>query len=426
MNFSSMTTSQKWGLAFILAGVMFSHEACQNKGGSSLAATPTIAASISCSAPGVLRTETPPQATATGINVTPIYFCTAPGNANIPCVSVTICSPTSPGTCQTVDNVLVDTGSFGLRLFSSVISIGLTQLQDGTGRDIAQCALFGIGSTWGPVQQALVKLGGEAASSIPIQVINSSYATMPTLCSSSGPATSPAESGFNGILGIGPFGHDCGTSCGNPTYYGCNGAGTCTSTAPPVLSKQVINPVYAQSQDNNGVIVALPGVGLPGATSLSGALIMGIGTQANNSATGVTAYAMNSYMNFTTQFNGTSLTESFIDSGTNAFAFPAVPGMNDCGANPGWFCPNTPACYTTTLISSTGTTTGISNFRVDNADGIFSQGVTIVPTVAFGVPSGMSNSFDWGLPFFFGRAVYVGFKGRTATGISITGPYWAY
>jgi hypothetical protein len=63
---------------------------------------------------------------------------------------------------------------------------------------------------------------------------------------------------------------------------------------------------------------------------------------------------------------------------------------------------------------------------VDNADGIFSQGVTIVPTVAFGVPSGMSNSFDWGLPFFFGRAVYVGFKGRTATGISITGPYWAY
>jgi hypothetical protein len=41
-----------------------------------------------------------------------------------------------------------------------------------------------------------------------------------------------------------------------------------------------------------------------------------------------------------------------------------------------------------------------------------------------GADGGLGNSFDWGLPFFFGRSVYVAFAGAvTPKGL---GPYWAW
>nr|WP_249193126.1 DUF3443 family protein [Burkholderia cenocepacia] len=47
-----------------------------------------------------------------------------PWNAqNVLYTSVTICMP-GTSNCQTIDNVLVDTGSFGLRLFNSRAKVG--------------------------------------------------------------------------------------------------------------------------------------------------------------------------------------------------------------------------------------------------------------------------------------------------------------
>jgi hypothetical protein len=41
-----------------------------------------------------------------------------------------------------------------------------------------------------------------------------------------------------------------------------------------------------------------------------------------------------------------------------------------------------------------------------------------------GSPAGLGKSFDWGLPFFFGRTVFVAIAGAaTPAGI---GPFWAF
>src|SRR5512144_1296331 len=84
---------------------------------------------------------------------------TSSGYVNKPCVSVTVCSPNSTTACQTINDILLDTGSSGLRLFKQALSVALTQVTNGTGL-LAECAHFADGSSdWGPVQRADVRLG---------------------------------------------------------------------------------------------------------------------------------------------------------------------------------------------------------------------------------------------------------------------------
>ena len=46
----------------------------------------------------------------------------------------------------------------------------------------------------------------------------------------------------------------------------------------------------------------------------------------------------------------------------------------------------------------------------------------VIPSLAG--PSGDGTSFDWGLPFFFGRSLFIGFEGRSSTLGS--GAYFAF
>jgi len=338
--------------------------------------------------------------------------------ANGAFTSVMVCVP-GTSACQTVGGVLVDTGSSGLRLLSSALAIGLPQQKTAGGDPVVECLPFISTYVWGPVQTADIKLAGEKASSVPIQVINGSDFPTPTACAHFG---APADLGANGILGVGNFAQDCGQGCSQsstPIYWECPASG-CSEIAES-LAQQVQNPVALFSTDNNGVIIELPAVSGPEAT-LSGSLIFGIGTQSNNGLNGATVYPVdpsgNSAGDFITTYNKVAYNQSFIDSGSNALFFPdaSIPTCSDDNA---FYCPRATENLSATNAGYNGTPTGTVDFSVADAD-------TLPNEAVLGQLAGPSSisAFDWGLPFFYGRNVYTAIDGQSTPGGS--GPYWAY
>ncbi len=82
--------------------------------------------------------------------------------------SVTVCAPGSSTNCQTIDNILVDTRSWGLRPISSVLSpaLSLPQQFDASGNPLLECAQFAEGFSWGPVKLVDMQIAGEQAKSL--------------------------------------------------------------------------------------------------------------------------------------------------------------------------------------------------------------------------------------------------------------------
>lgn len=342
------------------------------------------------------------------------------GVINIPTVSVTLCPPGTTSNCQTINNIQVDTGSFGLRVVSSVLNSsllngGLPISTLASGAQLAECATFADGYTWGTVRTATVQIGGETtAGGIPIQIIgDKASSTVPSPgCGSGSAENTVSDLGANGILGIGTSPTDCGATCANAAtaanysnYFACPGGASCARTAVP-LNQQVANPVANFAADNNGVIVQMPPVSNTGASSVTGTLVFGIGTQSNNALAATQTFATDAYGNMNNSvFNGTTV-QAFFDSGSNAYFF----GDNSlalCGSNfAGFYCPASAQTRSITLG-------GLSSTRASVSIGILSASTLFgnSSNYAFNDLAGQiggSSSFDLGLPFFYGRHVYYG------------------
>jgi hypothetical protein len=372
--------------------------------------------------------STPPNVIATtGSNVAPISVNGGP-QGNYPdaaFISVTVCVP-GTSTCQTVDDILVDTGSYGLRILSSALTVALPQQKSADGNPVAECLTFLGSYTWGPVQTADVQIGGEKAGSVPLQVLSDTDFHAPEGCTSSGyPSADTLDTlGANGILGVGLFAQDCGTPClaSYNQYFECPSSGCVNIPGEgEPLDQQVINPVALFATDNNGVIVELPSVPSGGEASVSGSLVFGIGTQSNNALGSAKVYSVPDAA-FTTTFNTQTYSESFIDSGSNALFFPNTTGIAECGSDAsGFYCPAAPVSLS--AINEASGVSGTVDFTIADAQTIFNADDQAGDLG--GAPIGSpTNYFDWGLPFFFGRNVYVAIAGATTTGG--TGPYWAY
>ena len=348
-------------------------------------------------------------------------LCSDNSYPNKPCVSVTVCTPGTT-TCQTINDILLDTGSYGLRIFKQALNVPLPQVTGSSG-SLAECVQFADGSSlWGPVQMASVILGNEPAVQVPIQVVGVPFGTPPLACRNAD--QTPADAGFNGILGVGLFAQDCGTGCtsriNNGIYYACSGA-ICKGTTVAMAS-QVQNPVTLLPQDNNGVIVQLPGVPPGGSPSANGSLVLGIGTQANNAPSAATTYVTDASGEFRTTLNGISY-NSFIDSGSNGLFFspPSASLLPDCTSpNALWFCPPSTLSFSTTNKGATGTTSGTVSFQIGNFISLTGSSNNVFSEIG----GNSTGGFDWGIPFYFGREVYLGVEGKSSSLGS--GPYWAY
>jgi Protein of unknown function (DUF3443) len=361
----------------------------------------------------------------------------ATGQINRPYVTVRVCAPGSQTQCVAVDHVLLDTGSTGLRLVRSVLTAGgvtLAAESDTQGQSVEECMTFGGGQTWGPVAPADITLAGETAAKLPVQVMDDSNAGAPppASCGANGTLINGvAGFGSNGVLGVGVFAQDCGTACVNPTtplaiYYGCTTVGACAAENMP-LAAQVTNPVAMFASDNNGIVVSLPNLqSANGDVSVQGELIFGIATQTDNAfpPTGLTVLGADAQGHFTAAYNGgTTVLPALIDSGTDSFSFDD-PTIAVCASGKyiGYYCPTVApqSLFVINMGVGANNASNTVNFAIADPNSFVANAAAFTD---LGGGSG-STRITWGMPFFYGRKVYLGIDQRVSG--AYTGPFYAY
>jgi hypothetical protein len=356
---------------------------------------------------------------------------TGVNNPNGAYVTAAVCLP-GTATCTTIDHVLVDTGSVGLRVLSSALgSLSLAPQTASDGNPMGECYIAPAGYAWGSVALAQVQVAGEVAASIPVEVIApSNFPAAPAACTSQttgGALNSVAALKAKAILGIGVFVQDCGTACTTAPqsmYFSCPLAGC--SPLPATIAQQVSNPVASFPIDNNGSVIQLPPLVAGGQQTAQGSLIFGIGTQSNNGLAAATIYGVNASGanagTFTSTYNGIAYPGA-VSSGANAnyFLTTAITGFPAC-TTPGYYCPSAQQTLSVTNAGTNGTSGSVS-LAVDNGDTLIQSGKFAFSTLA-GPGGNRTSGFVFGIPFMYGRTVFTALNGATTPGG--TGPYFAY
>ena len=360
--------------------------------------------------------------------------------------SVTICKPGSATLCKTIDHVLVDTGSVGLRLLASEVpaDVQLSAAKDTTGNVLLGCAKFLDGDfAWGPLALADVKLGALVASNTTIQLVgHSDYDPFQGQCSSWGnPIITARDLGAKGILGVGLSKQDCGSACElqgrrsalNGKYFACvNAACSAVKGTTLAIDKQLQHVVARFPTDNNGFAIQMDSVPSGGAATAVGKMIVGLGTRTNNQFPSLQVLATTSqgYLYGTLSSNSPALSGSysstFMDTGSNGIFFDAV-GITSCTPpnDSGFYCPLSDIVFNV-LLGSVGAAQAKGSFTVTNAAAIFQKGNAALPTLGGSLNS--PGLLDLGLPFFYGKTVVIGIEGMPATGVGAskaTGPFYA-
>lgn len=415
----------KTGAMALCAGSLLALVACGGGGGGgSGGALPIAFALPGSTAPA--STSAPAASSQNSMSLTVSRGTDASG-VNLPQVSVRLCAP-GTGNCQTIDNVLIDTGSTGVRIAAGALNASmLSALPQETvsGAPLNACEQFLDGYTWGTMRVADITLGPKSAASQPLQIVGDAAAgTVPTACTDHGTLdaeNTPADLGTNGIIGVAAFLQDCGTACAqqavSATYYACPSGGQCQGTAVPV-AMQSQNVVASFAQDNNGVVLSLPAIAAQGQGTTVGTLYFGVGTQANNAMSGATVLRTNSQtLSVSATYKNASFPDSFLDSGSNFF-FLNDSSITQCPSNgsfAGFYCPADTLSLTASFTAATGAALSQA-FSVASAQSLFTNNPGAVAVNNVAATKSASNAIDFGLPFFYGRLVAVLNEGQSALG----------
>ena len=160
--------------------------------------------------------------------------------------------------------------------------------------------------------------------------------------------------------------------------------------------------------------------------TVTGEVIFGLGTQTDNAlpATGLTVLGADTTTgDFTATYSnttvaGTTVLPALIDSGTDDYAFADTdPNMATCTATPpnnaawvGYYCPIV-APQALSAINTGATSAAVPSVVSSPVQFAIADPNSFVATATAFINLGGgqgSARFTWGMPFFYGRKVYVG------------------
>ncbi len=336
-------------------------------------------------------------------------------------VSVTLCVP---GTrqCTTIDDVMVDTGSTGLRIEAAALpaSFHLPPFLGIEGAPIAECLRFVHAAAWGPLVRADLHLGGLVAPNIAMQVIADGPSAQPPACPSS-----QVQATSNGTLGVAPRLTDCPGSCKQvasaPGVFAMKqGAWVPLSGAVPV-NDRVPNPVTRLPGHDNGVVIDLPAPRGGGEAAVTGALTLGVGTGPDGLAD-ARIVPLDTRGYFTTLYGDQAYPESYLDSGTMTDIVPD-DRLPRCERASWAFCVRPRRTLAATIVGSDGARTP-APFAIGDYDAAREHNDGAADDLAVAGDPG-TKTFVWGAPFFLGRRIVIVIEGKGVPGRPDVGPFFA-
>ncbi len=335
---------------------------------------------------------------------------------NVPYVTLKVCDAT--GQCADIDHVVLDTGSYGLRLLQSAVTAAGLKLPadtDSSGNRYGECVKFLSGYMWGSVSHATLQLGAGTTTPLPLQVAGASdVAQLKDQCSVMGGVDAGTASVLqaNGLLGIGAFNHDLGS------YYSCPAnATTCTALTSVPVAEQVVNPVplITNSSYTNGIILQLPAVPETGAGRTYGTLTFGVDTEANNAISNFAPIPLDSKGFLTVAVDGSSYSASFLDSGSNYYFAPPLAGTVATDAQGNFIPPSLLSLPLSLSANTAGASSSVAaqmllwNYASMNF-ALYSAFNDIGSATDLGL-----SGIDLGLPFFYGRQVAYVISGHSSS-----------
>ncbi len=355
-------------------------------------------------------------------NVMPLVMRTPRAGFDRMVVGITVCQPGTPR-CATIEDVMIDTGSTGLRLESSAVPtwLRLPPFLGPGGRPLAECVRFVHDTAWGTLNRADVRLGGLTARGLPLQVVDDQGGSQPPAC-----PRSDVRPTSNGTLGVGQHLFDCQGACEQraeaPGVFVRDDTGWSPIEGVVEPRYRLPNPVSYLPGHDNGIVIDLGSPPNGGAREITGTLTFGVGVVAGDGVGTAGILHLDASGRFTTMLGGRSYPSSYIDSGTETYVL-SDDGLPRCRDMAWAYCAEPRRTLDAEMVGADGGKI-MTRFSVGSYRASRERHAGASDDVAE-VAEPQSTAFVWGAPFFLGRRISLVIDGRSIPSApGLVGPFY--